>query len=203
MKELVKIATERNVIFRSIKIAAIVGTVLMIINHYDAILAGEISGRRIFQICLTYLVPFSVSTISSTLQKLDSMNSIKNKQEKLILVNNMVKAILELESWFIAGASLLAYIYLKGNLGLLIVFFMLPDISMVGYLKNKTMGSIVYNAVHNYALVLALIIAGFILNIKPLIFAGLILSLHICVDRFFGFGLKYRTGFEDTHMQKI
>ena len=45
--------------------ALIVGTVLIIINHGPAILHGQVSGFRILQMCLTYLVPYTVSTVSS------------------------------------------------------------------------------------------------------------------------------------------
>jgi hypothetical protein len=43
----------------------IVGTILTAINHGPAILAGEVTRQRLFQIALTYLVPYTVSTVSS------------------------------------------------------------------------------------------------------------------------------------------
>jgi hypothetical protein len=45
--------------------SAIVGTILMAINHGPAILAGDITGERLLQILLTFLVPYTVSTVSS------------------------------------------------------------------------------------------------------------------------------------------
>jgi hypothetical protein len=45
--------------------ALIVGTVLVAINHGPAILAGGLTQGRIFQILLTYMVPYTVSTLSS------------------------------------------------------------------------------------------------------------------------------------------
>ena len=50
---------------RALWTAAIVGTVLVAINHGAAILAGELSRARMAQICLTILVPYLVSTVSS------------------------------------------------------------------------------------------------------------------------------------------
>ena len=38
-----------------------VGTVLVIINHGDALIAGELDLVRLIRICLTYFVPFAVS----------------------------------------------------------------------------------------------------------------------------------------------
>jgi hypothetical protein len=45
--------------------ALIVGSVLVAINHGPAILSGGLTGERLFQIFLTYLVPYTVSTVSS------------------------------------------------------------------------------------------------------------------------------------------
>jgi hypothetical protein len=45
--------------------ALIVGTVLIAINDGPAILAGELNRARIIQMCLTVLVPYLVSTVSS------------------------------------------------------------------------------------------------------------------------------------------
>lgn len=53
------------VVRRALKIAAVVGTVLILINHGDALLKGDVSAGRIFKMCLTVFVPYMVSTISS------------------------------------------------------------------------------------------------------------------------------------------
>jgi len=43
----------------------IVGTILVAINHGPALVAGQLTGERLFQIFLTFLVPYTVSTVSS------------------------------------------------------------------------------------------------------------------------------------------
>ncbi len=43
----------------------IVGTILVAINHGPALVAGHLTGERLFQIFLTFLVPYTVSTVSS------------------------------------------------------------------------------------------------------------------------------------------
>jgi len=43
----------------------VVGTILVAINHGDALLAGKVDADRVFKICLTLLVPYGVSTTSS------------------------------------------------------------------------------------------------------------------------------------------
>ena len=63
---------EPTILKRSLKVAGIVGTLLMFINHGDVILAGIVSSEHILKIFLSYLVPFLVSTYSSVAAKLNS-----------------------------------------------------------------------------------------------------------------------------------
>ena len=59
---------------RSFWTAAIVGTILIAINHGYAILHGKMNTARLFQIVLTVFVPYIVSTVSSV----TTMISLKN-----------------------------------------------------------------------------------------------------------------------------
>lgn len=61
----------------------IVGTVLVIINHGDAFITGEIDSVRVFRIILTYLVPYLVSTTSSvsTILSLQSTLLLEGKKK--------------------------------------------------------------------------------------------------------------------------
>jgi len=45
----------------------VVGTILAAINHYDMFLSGDFVARRVYQLLISYLVPFSVSLTSSGL----------------------------------------------------------------------------------------------------------------------------------------
>jgi len=49
---------------KALVVAAIVGTVLAVINQGDLLLAGQLSGRNLVKIVLTYAVPFCVSVFS-------------------------------------------------------------------------------------------------------------------------------------------
>ena len=51
---------------RALKVALIVGSILLAINHGDALLKGEISLPRLLRMILTVIVPYVVSTVSST-----------------------------------------------------------------------------------------------------------------------------------------
>jgi hypothetical protein len=59
------IAIRRDVVVRALKTAALIGTVLIAINHFDALLAGEVDAVGVAKMLLTILVPYSVSTYAS------------------------------------------------------------------------------------------------------------------------------------------
>lgn len=65
MAEWMRLATLRSVVQRALKYAAIVGTMLIAINHGDAILQGELAGPLYLKMGLTVCVPYLVSTLSS------------------------------------------------------------------------------------------------------------------------------------------
>lgn len=65
MKEFFQLARKPPVVRRALKFAVVVGIVLISINHGDAILNGEVTHRRLFQMALTVMVPYIVSTLSS------------------------------------------------------------------------------------------------------------------------------------------
>ena len=65
MSEWLRLALDRAVVRRALRTAAIVGAILIAINHGSALLQGDVDGMRVFRICLTILVPYAVSTSSS------------------------------------------------------------------------------------------------------------------------------------------
>lgn len=60
-----RIATRGTVVRRALALAAIVGPILIAINHGDRLLAGDVDAVRLFKMSLTFLVPYCVSTVSS------------------------------------------------------------------------------------------------------------------------------------------
>ena len=60
-----QMAAHPGTVRRALITAVIVGTLLISINHGPAILAGEVTLERVLQMCLTVLVPYAVSTVSS------------------------------------------------------------------------------------------------------------------------------------------
>ena len=56
---------EPQILLRSLKIAVVVGTILVCINHGDLILKGDTEKIEWYKIALTYIVPYCVSTYSA------------------------------------------------------------------------------------------------------------------------------------------
>lgn len=81
--------------------------------------------------------------------------------------------------------------------------FLLPDLSMLGYLAGPRVGAFCYNLAHHKALALALGAAGWLLGQPVLLLAGTVLLFHIALDRLFGYGLKHTTSFQDTHLGRV
>ncbi|MEP4770823.1 MAG: nitrate/nitrite transporter NrtS [Roseibium sp.] len=69
----------KPVLRRATIIAAIVGTLLGLINHGDKMLDGTLDGTGLFKIVLTYFVPFSVSLVSSVLTVMDREKARLNR----------------------------------------------------------------------------------------------------------------------------
>jgi len=65
LREWLAIALQRSVRVRAFRVAALVGTLLAIINHADAIISGPLPAAAWLKIVLTYLVPYGVSTYAS------------------------------------------------------------------------------------------------------------------------------------------
>lgn len=56
---------------------------------------------------------------------------------------------------------------------------------------------------HHKALGLAVGVGGWLLGQPALLLAGTVLLFHSAFDRLLGYGLKYGTGFKDTHLGHV
>ncbi len=115
----------------------------------------------------------------------------------------MVGRMLRIEGAAVLAAALAGYAHAGGSWLLLLVLFFAPDLAMLGYLAGPRIGSIAYDAVHTYALPVPLLAAGVLAGNALLIHLALIWLAHIGMDRLLGYGLKYATGFKDTHLQRV
>lgn len=65
MAEWFQLACIRTIVRRACRYAIGVGTLLILINHGDAILRGDLPLSRLLRMALTVTVPYVVSTASS------------------------------------------------------------------------------------------------------------------------------------------
>ena len=80
------------------------------------------------------------------------------------------------------------------------LLFLVPDLSMLGYLAGVRAGAATYNAVHTYVGPLLLVAYSVGAAHHTALLLALIWIAHIAFDRMLGFGLKYPTRFKDTHL---
>ena len=104
-----------------------------------------------------------------------------------------------------AGLALTLLLYGRsgGSWFLFVVLLLAPDLSMLGYLAGPRAGAAVYNAIHTYTLPALLAGLGMLGANSVVIGVSLILFAHISMDRLLGYGLKYPSGFKDTHLQRL
>ena len=114
-----------------------------------------------------------------------------------------VKAILRLEWAAAFSAAVALYAHAGFSWPLFALLILAPDLAMLAYLGGPRAGAAAYNLVHTYALALPLALAGFWLASPIASALGLIWIAHIGVDRMLGYGLKYASGFADTHLGRI
>lgn len=113
------------------------------------------------------------------------------------------RLLLHLEGAAILILSVFFYRQLHASWLLFAILFFAPDLFMLGYLVNASVGSAIYNFAHTY-ITPGILLAISYLAAKPQLFpVALIWAAHIGFDRLLGFGLKYPTHFKDTHLQHV
>ena len=64
---MVELFVRKDVAFRALKIALIVGIILAGINHGDHLIKGEMTTNNWIKIIITFCVPYCVSSFSSAM----------------------------------------------------------------------------------------------------------------------------------------
>lgn len=108
-----------------------------------------------------------------------------------------------LENWLLF--CLVLYVYLSQGFSFIwfVALWILPDVGMIGFAINKSFGTLTYNLLHTY---IGPLIAFFLYVLEPnqiLLQLALIWTSHISLDRFIGYGLKYKSHFKHTHISKL
>ena len=110
------------------------------------------------------------------------------------------KALLRFEGATLFAASIALFAVQGLQWWLYPALLLVPDIFMLGYLRNTKLGSIIYNLGHSYPIAALVTVLGFVLASPLTIGIGAIWFGHIGWDRMFGYGLKYGTSFKHTHL---
>ena len=111
--------------------------------------------------------------------------------------------VLRLEGVAIAVAAAGAYHIAGGSWPFFALLFLLPDLSMLGYLRDPKVGALVYNLAHTYVAPFVLLVSWFALSTPALLWVACIWAAHIGFDRALAYGLKDTSGFKNTHLQRI
>lgn len=113
------------------------------------------------------------------------------------------RGLLRLEGLMVLIAAAISYGELAAGWGLFALLFLVPDITMAGYVFGRKAGAFTYNVGHCYAGPLAMLSLGLAGSMSRMTAIGLIWAAHIGFDRALGYGLKYSDGFGFSHLGRI
>jgi hypothetical protein len=119
------------------------------------------------------------------------------------VVDRLPRILLRTEGGVVAVAAIAVYFHEGYPWWLFLVLILAPDLAMVGYAAGPRVGAATYNAAHTYVFPVALAAIGLIAGAEVAAELGLVWLAHIGIDRAVGYGLKYPTGFKDTHLQRV
>lgn len=113
------------------------------------------------------------------------------------------KPLLRAEGLAVLVGACLLYRHIHGSWVMFAALFLAPDLFMVGCLFGAKTGARAYNIVHTYFAPLVLGGFAYFSGVPLLLTVCIIWVAHIGFDRFLGYGLKYETAFNDTHLAKV
>jgi hypothetical protein len=113
-----------------------------------------------------------------------------------------VRTMLRFEGLMLFTAALFLYAQVGASWMLFLALFFVPDLSFAAYLFGPRIGALGYNTMHTTVgpIVLALVSQLHLPTALPLLPIALIWFAHVGFDRALGYGLKYASGFSDTHL---
>lgn len=119
------------------------------------------------------------------------------------MLDTLPRRLLHFEGLAVLVGAVALYVHAGYGWLVLVLLFLAPDLSMLGYLAGPRAGALTYDVVHTYALPLALALVGVLGDVSVATQVALVWIAHIGLDRAVGYGLKYPTGFKDTHLQRV
>jgi hypothetical protein len=119
------------------------------------------------------------------------------------VVDRLPRWLLRLEGAGVFVGAVVLYFHLDYPWWLFLLLALAPDLAMIGYVAGPRAGAAAYDIAHTTALPVALSVVGVLADSDVAVQLGLIWLAHIGADRALGYGLKYPTGFKDTHLQRV
>ena len=119
------------------------------------------------------------------------------------MLERLPRHLIRAEGIAVAAAAVVLFFYEGYPWWVLLVLALAPDLSAVGYVFGPRVGAASYDAVHTYVGPVVLGLAGVVWESDAATMIALVWLAHIGVDRAVGYGLKYPTRFDDTHLQRI
>lgn len=119
------------------------------------------------------------------------------------MVTGSVRGLLRTEGAAVALAAAVFAWNFGTSWWLAVLVLAAPDLGLLAYAFGPRIGAAVYNALHSYigpAVLgaLALVAGGGTVKVVVALWV-----IHIGFDRALGYGLKYPSGFGDTHLGRI
>ena len=119
------------------------------------------------------------------------------------VVHGGVRVWLRVEGLAAFAVSALLYARSGGGWGAFPLRIPAPDLSILGCAAGARAGAAAYDVAHSYTLPLALAAVGLLVGSGRMVGLALVWTAHIGIDRALGYGLKYSTSFQDTHLGRI
>jgi Domain of unknown function (DUF4260) len=119
------------------------------------------------------------------------------------VIDRLPAGLLRLEGLAVAAGALALYFDQGYGWLALILLALAPDLAALGYLAGPRVGALTYDLAHTYTWPIALGVGGVLAESGTATQLALIWATHIGADRLLGYGLKYPTGFKDTHLQRV
>jgi hypothetical protein len=114
-----------------------------------------------------------------------------------------LRIFLHLDGAAVLIATLYAYARLDGKWWFFAALLFVPDLFMLGYLRNSRIGARIYNYGHTYLTPVMLAAIGLLVGSPVIAQVGIIWIAHIALDRVFGYGFKYASEFKSTHYERV
>ncbi|KAF4633801.1 hypothetical protein G7Y89_g4319 [Cudoniella acicularis] len=118
-------------------------------------------------------------------------------------VKTWPKMLLQVEGACIFGSTIWAYSRLGQSWWIFAAALLVPDLGMAGYLANTSIGAVLYNSVHTESPPILLLCTTLARNNKAVAGLALCWLAHIDMDRMLGYGLKYGSSFNHTHLSNF